>query len=239
MTPLEITALSYLTQDPVFHINMIEPINRGSAHILYADPDGVFMQETCSSAYMLSLQNPTALNKILTMISSAELFVSHQASFQEQIKTHFSFQTVQACIQAAYMKKEPLESNIEASDSLQITLLGKKHFSFIHEHYQHFASPEYLEERICSNTFYGAFLDHQLTGFIGMHTEGSIGMLEVLPEYRRLGIASELEKFYINHLLQQEKIPFCQIMDGNSSSIKLQEKLGFSFADKPMYWFFN
>ena len=34
-----------------------------------------------------------------------------------------------------------------------------------------------------------------LAGFIGIHTEGSIGLLFVLPEQRRKGYAEELESF--------------------------------------------
>ncbi len=33
-------ALQYLQQDVVFNVGMIEPINRGTADILYAEKDG-------------------------------------------------------------------------------------------------------------------------------------------------------------------------------------------------------
>lgn len=39
----------------------------------------------------------------------------------------------------------------------------------------------------------GAFLDGVLAGFIGIHEEGSIGMLEVLPAYRRRSLGYALE----------------------------------------------
>ena len=37
---------------------------------------------------------------------------------------------------------------------------------------------------------HGAFQKGELLGFIGMHSEGSVGMLEVLPQHRRKGAAT-------------------------------------------------
>ncbi|MFQ9917932.1 MAG: GNAT family N-acetyltransferase [Flavonifractor plautii] len=38
----------------------------------------------------------------------------------------------------------------------------------------------------------GAFVDGTLAGFAGFHGEGSIGLLEVLPAYRRRGLGEAL-----------------------------------------------
>ena len=43
---------------------------------------------------------------------------------------------------------------------------------------------DYVAERLAAGAMTGAFLDGVLAGFIGIHEEGSIGMLEVLPAYR-------------------------------------------------------
>ena len=48
----------------------------------------------------------------------------------------------------------------------------------------------------------GAFLDGVLAGLIGIHEEGSIGMLEVLPAYRRRGLGYALEAGAIRRALK-------------------------------------
>ena len=40
--------------------------------------------------------------------------------------------------------------------------------------------------------FFGAFVDGQLAGFVGEHSEGSMGMLEIFPAYRRRGLGYSL-----------------------------------------------
>ena len=63
---------------------------------------------------------------------------------------------------------------------------------------------ETLEERLRSGMMYGAFADGKLAGFIGMHAEGSMGILEVFEEFRRQGIAEALERHLINRILEKE-----------------------------------
>lgn len=53
---------------------------------------------------------------------------------------------------------------------------------------------DYIKNRIKTNTMLGAFIDKKLVGFIGTHEEGSIGILEVLPQYRKRGIGEMLQK---------------------------------------------
>lgn len=66
----------------------------------------------------------------------------------------------------------------------------------------------------------------ELAGFIGTHGDGSMGMLEVLPPFRRHHIGEELEKRLISKILSAGKTPFCHIIEGNEKSMNLQKKLG-------------
>ena len=84
----------------------------------------------------------------------------------------------------------------------------------------------------------GAFLDGVLAGFIGIHEEGSIGMLEVLPAYRRRGLGYALEAGAIRRALKEGTIPYCQVIEGNTASMELQKKLGLEFSDGFVYWLF-
>ena len=95
---------------------------------------------------------------------------------------------------------------------------------------------EYVRDRIEKGWMFGAFVDGKLAGFIGMHTEGGLGMLEVLPEYRGRGIGRALETYAVNISLEQGYTPFGQVVEDNLVSVKLQESLGFYFAKDKVYW---
>ena len=82
----------------------------------------------------------------------------------------------------------------------------------------------------------GAFAKGQLLGFIGMHSEGSVGMLEVLPPYRRRGVALALMAAMANHCLERGWVPFSQIFDGNTASLELHRRLGWTLCPEKLYW---
>ena len=98
---------------------------------------------------------------------------------------------------------------------------------------------EYIRDRIQKGCMFGAFADGKLAGFIGIHQEGAIGMLEVLPQYRGRGIAKALETYVINLSLEAGHIPYGQVVKENEASKKLQECLGLYFSKTLVYWIGN
>ncbi len=75
-----------------------------------------------------------------------------------------------------------------------------------------------------------------LAGIIGVHEEGSIGMLYVKPEYRHQKIAKALETYAFNMALENGWIPYGQVIVDNEPSMKLQEDMGLYFSKSPVYW---
>ena len=59
----------------------------------------------------------------------------------------------------------------------------------------------YLRDRLESGVMLGAFDGDILIGFIGVHGEGAMGLLQVHPDYRRRGVGKLLEAHQINHHL--------------------------------------
>jgi len=134
------------------------------------------------------------------------------------------------CVQAVCTRKEALPVRYKNIKQLDIT-----HLNYVLEHYEG-ACKTYLEERISVGAMYGAFDEDKLIGFVGLHEEGSMGMLFVEEAYRRQGIGASLESFLINVQLSSGFTPYCQIMEGNQESVALQEKLGLYLAEPPMWW---
>jgi tRNA (guanine37-N1)-methyltransferase len=91
-------------------------------------------------------------------------------------------------------------------------------------------------DRLQVGVMVGAFAGDQLAGFIGEHPEGSMGALEVLPDFRRRGIGEYLITFLAHRFVTQGRTPFAQIIDGNAASEALQRKLGFTISTRHLWW---
>lgn len=227
------TAIQYLSKDPLLHMDMLESICRGNEELLYTCEEGVLLINTACHAVMMSTESKDIANQMLSAITEAPMFVAHQSFYVDDINRKFTFQERMTCHQAVYLSKDPLPL---IHTNVVIRQLNEQNLTFIMRHYSHADDEKYQKERLLSGMMYGAFIEGKLAGFIGMHAEGSIGMLEVIPEYQRIGIASELEAFLVNRLLAMGFTPFAQIIVGNTASLKLHRKLHFSISDKTLCW---
>ncbi|NLB22325.1 MAG: GNAT family N-acetyltransferase, partial [Clostridium sp.] len=98
-------------------------------------------------------------------------------------------------------------------------------------------SDEYITDRIKEGML-GAFVDEELAGFIGTHEDGSIGLLEVLPKFRRKGIGRALETQMVKRLWSLNRRAFGNIAQDNTLSRTVHEKIGLPISKKPVYWLF-
>ena len=226
-------AFIYLNQNPLMHMSMIEPIRRNHAVILYAEADGVMMLEIRSGAYMLSVSTPEVGKRLIDEVD-AGLFLVHQDFCIPMLTDKFQFQNMYNCVQAVYTKEEP----IPATKRFDIHVLNKNHETTVIKYYHSMNDPDYIRSRIENEEMFGAFLNGEMVGFIGVHEEGSIGLLEVIPEYRNMGVGSSLESFMINLHMQNDWTPFCNIFEDNKISLRLQRKLGLEITEEHLYWLF-
>ena len=93
-----------------------------------------------------------------------------------------------------------------------------------------------ITERIKTGNIFGLFVENNLAGFIGIHREGTLGMLRIFDEYRNRGYAYQLEGLMINHMLDNAMEIVCDVMVDNESSMALQRKLGLEESEKCEYW---
>ncbi|MCH5155461.1 MAG: GNAT family N-acetyltransferase [Clostridiales bacterium] len=95
---------------------------------------------------------------------------------------------------------------------------------------------EHMESLMREKGVFGAMADGKLAGFIGRHGDGSMGMLEVFPAFRRRGIAAMLEKFLITYVMTFGRVPKCDVYTDNVASMALQGKLGLTKGYGYTYW---
>lgn len=192
------------------------------------------------------LQNwDTAEWKLLQEISKderIECIAIHQRELVPFMEKYFHLKTDMECLQGAYTRREKLPvrglygPDGRGENGFSIRTLTEEFIPFVVEHYSEIGSPEYVTERILHGAVYGAFYEEKIVGFIADHEEGSIGMLYVLPEYRKRHVAMALETYCMNLAVERGEIPYGQVVLGNEASIRLQEKMGICFAKGTVVW---
>ncbi|MGN1002575.1 MAG: GNAT family N-acetyltransferase [Oscillospiraceae bacterium] len=206
---------------------------------MYASPTGALVayndydSDGEDTGFTLWAADEPTFQKILRLLPPSPAFViGHEPFYAEQLRRHLRVAELSYCFQAAYLGSEPLPV---PELFPQIRRLEREYFPLVRKNYD-LASDEYLQWLMERGMLYGAFDGDVLTGFVGTHAEGTIGLLEVLPAYRRHGIGAALQSFMTNLELSRGHVPYGQIFVDNDVSQALQRRLGFQFSAGRLFW---
>ena len=227
-------AMTYLSQAPLTHMDMIVPIKRNTAHILYAAKDGVCLKETKSGAYMLSAASHKTGTRLLDMLPYEGLFTFHQGFMLDDFKAKVRYKTFIENYQAVYFGKQLLP----VMDNLSLKPLDSGHFGTIIRNYDVDVGEDYIRKLLAEGKLFGGFVESCLIGFVGIHAEGSIGLLKVFDQHLKKGYGATLLGHITNYQLTHGVTPFAQIGVDNVASLAVFRKLGFSISDDMVYWMF-
>lgn len=225
-------AIKHLAKDKRNNIHMMECLARGFGEIQFFQEDCLIIYHREGKICMLNIPEQYRQSKLLPYsldFDEVELFITGQ-DFMKTLLEENGYRALFSCRQFLYTERVPLP--VKHKD---IRRLDMEYFDYICGHY-HMDSPEYVKERIQAGVMYGAFIDGKPVGFIGMHCEGTLGMLYVEEAYRRRGIAESLESYAANRMLERGWTPFVHVIEGNEPSVRLQEKLGFYEAKNSFWW---
>lgn len=228
-------ALIYLQQQPGLHTDMTEAIYRGQAEILYAERDGVFQMVRAEKTgapvlYQISADAPETAERVLERMEHSLPVVAHQSCSMDAAARRGG--TVSTWTQACWPSFEPPRPD----PSVEIWPLDLGDLPVVVEHYSLIEDSDVLAERIVSGNMYGACVNDQVAGFIGLHADGAMGMLTVLEEYRGKGLGMALLNDLIRRELRRGHIPYSHILRGNTVSLHLQKKAGMAFHSDPIWW---
>ena len=235
-TDITSRALTYLLNAPQLHIDMTEAIYRGLAEILYAQPDGVLLRlrapwNGSPFLYECSAATPERSAALLEQLEPQVPLVAHQAYTAAQYEALRPC-TTQRCLQGQWPSLTPPALRPE----VEIWPLDLGDLPIVQAHYDLIQDEEELAYLIRTGQLYGACVNDQLAGFAGTHVEGTLGLLTVLPPYRRQGLALALERYVIRQELRRGHIPFCQMFDSNDISLHLQQQAGMALHPQPIWW---
>ena len=230
-------ALTYLNQNKLLYLNMLEVLRRGSAELLYAGEDGVLLYDRGAEAHMLSARNRGALEKFLPFLEGSDTVVGHEDWYREELTQRLGMWQETPCYQAAWLAEESPE--LPPFDG-KLRPLGLEWAPFIFAHYgkSDIGGLPHIEEAVRQGML-GAFVDGELAGFVGFHPEGSIGLLEVLPPYRRRGLGEVLLLGAVRLALERGQYAFGQVLVDNAPSLALQKKAGLTVSEDTLYWLFR
>lgn len=228
--PTEECALSYLLQDEAMNIDMIEPIRRGHAELIYTGSDGVLLKELNGDVPMISTDNAQTAQRLLPMVSGTDILVIHRAHEAEAANKLLHLSGRESCYQASFPNAQPFAVWGD------IRRLDESFLPVFLAHYALADNDEAYGRELLANGVFGQFVDGELAGFIGTHLEGAVGMLEVFEPYRRRGIGENLMCYMINYWRRRNAVPFGQIYKSNDRSMNLQRKLGATISEPTLCW---
>lgn len=122
-------------------------------------------------------------------------------------------------------------------NKISITELTPEDANYIYTYYDYrdYTDTAYIKQRIIKGISAAIKKEEKLVAWAITHDDGAIGMLHVLPEFRRQGLAKEVTICIINKLRGLGKLPFAQIEEDNFKSINFVESLGF-VKDRNVHW---
>ncbi len=244
----------FLLKQKLLHIDMIECINRCHAEVLYWDGKELLLREQESGVFFHSRMEEENLpyhvtdweaGRILLKEGQKEslCIVLHQEQMIPYVEQLLSLQLTVSCYQAVCTRREKLPvrglyrpDTMETMSGYVIRPLQMEQLPLVVSQYDGDLSEAYFRTRIEKGQMKGVFQDDDLAGYIGLHDEGSIGMLQILPAHRGKKLAQVLETVMINEGLERGEIPYAQIQITNQKSLLMQEKLGLSLSKSPVYW---
>lgn len=141
--------------------------------------------------------------------------------------------SVTPCVQVIYKA-----ADIKIPDGVTIKKLSAdiKTAEFVAARYTLHYSPEEVLQVLKDRVMLGAYVNGEMAGFIGMHEERSVGMLEVFVNFRRMGLGTLLINEMIKYFEENGFKPFCHIIATNEKSLNLHKKMDCDMQKGFVYW---
>lgn len=221
---MDITGIEYLGLDRV--------LKRGTGEVIEEHDHALFIRDSVSGAFLLACRDAALGAAILERHvdeNCHSLMVSDYALGKAAYE-RYGFADLLECYQVACYGEPPAQTG-----GLIIRNGEEEDIPFLTEHYEYLDADE-MRQIVQNRRILIGLEAGERVGFIGEHLEGSMGLLRILPQFRRRGYAEALEKALIAKTLQEGFVPFGQVEKSNQASLGLQRKLGMSVSQGLICW---
>lgn len=227
-----------LDNDQVLYADIIECLRKKES-IIYEDEHAICVQDHYSQMLYCASETPYSATKLVeAMPNDFSMIVAHDLYTDKMIQQRFHISCTLECYHTMYTKKE--KPMVTLPKGYEITMLDASHLKEIMALYsmEDCNQEDYLMD--CLNDgMAGVFYQDDLCGFMGVHEQSSMGILEIKPKYRRIGLAIALIHYVVGMQMDKGRIPYGEIVKDNIASIKLQEKAGLKVSKALTYWYFS
>ena len=232
-------ALQWLYQDEFLNLMSIDMLETDCVDIEFSGTQSLLLAN--DSNYMIHCKNedewPHLIEKLLEIIATDRFVIlrAHEKWYLDDLMEKSGFTDLEVYFNSIYPDSLSLENQVP--EDVTIRPLPMAEFSSVREIYLTVDSDEYITKRIQEGML-GAFANEELAGFIGTHENRAIGLLEVLPKFRRKGIGRALETQMVKRLWSLNRRAFGNIAQDNALSRTVHEKIGLPISKEPVYWLF-
>lgn len=223
--------MTYLERDILQNAPLLAALRRGTGELISGGEHGALLREA-SGVYMLSADSREAAEEVLAALPACTSLVACQADLADIPATKYGLEIGKDCYQAVYTG-----GPLPPDDVLTFRAPDERELDIIDATYDLDDRAGLVKLRDRGMLFAG-FAGAEFVGYVGRHREGSVGLLNVFPQYRRRGYGQRLETFILNQVVAAGERPYCQIFTENRASLALQAKLGWQLAEKPICWLF-
>lgn len=229
-----------IDRDPLLYIDVIEALRRDIGKVLYADETACLIGfphgNSPATEFTTLCGDLDAARRVFSLLPWSEdiLFGVHEDFCLPYLQEAYHVKPFlgEDFYQVAYLGTGPITVPESPFPVVSLTPAHLEQVAAIHKGEE----ASYLLDRLESGVMLGAFDGDTLVGFIGIHGEGSVGLLQVHPDYRRRGIGKLLEAHMINRSLALGQTPYGSVLTDNGPSLALQRSLGMTISANTFHW---
>ena len=234
--PEELAFFPEIQKDIALYVDMLESLRQGDAQVLYDSPTALLLQLKSWPLYLIAAWDPEEGRELLSGMKQPNengiIFMTLRGKALYDSAIELGFGESAPCYQVLYDKAKP----IPLQTDLMIRHPDRSEYETICKTYTLPMPEDEVYASIDSPDFAAGYADGKLAGFIGLHPEGSMGMLHIFDEFRGRGYAYDLEAYIINGRLQAGAYPYGQVFTDNEASLSLQRKIGMTFSKDYICW---
>ena len=206
--------------DPRRYLCISETLKLGRGEVALIEDDGLLVRIHRNGAYLAAPLTARAAAEMRELVGQPPIIGSYTLWCR--------------------LQPEPVPASVLApsadADALSFRLLDASFADAVAEQYRTMPRKDTVQHVEAGLVFGGFNAKSELVGFIGEHDESSMGMLEIYPEHRGRGYATQLEGMQTNRFLASGRTPFCQVAVGNVASERLQARLGLTQVPGEQCW---
>ncbi len=217
-------------------ISLMEPLRHGEADVVILLPGGLVLRHH-GGIYICLCTDGKYTGDLAAAMEGAQCVNLRTMGSVEEFSRLLGLPVSMHCAAIAWTQKTP-PSCPASCRALEVYPAEEKDIPFIIQHYT-YGDAAYVHDRISHNMLFVGRVGEEPIGFIGLHPEGAMGLLHIVPAWRRKGYARGLESWLCTSLMARGRIPFGDIVISNTASLRLHEKTGFTQEEVPSYWLEN